>query len=526
MASIDDDQRETEKPRSEPDKATTEAALRSSDHTTIDYSRFDAVEVPEDVVIERRSWGPTRDKRTAPLRITLNAKRFTLAGPWLRRRVCDLGRAYLKSQKIFRVFRLDGAAQTRVELGLLAEVGECLRDGDVLRVEVTGDDAVDVMEFPLEFFDGLSSGGVLRGPSTTVDAYVDGGRVAARPAEVGPHTLELADGATATRIIRAPAPPPRPWAALPASIRRATVEYLRAAGAAFAVERADTASLPLPPRSVGVSGEPPAPGCATVFRSWYTGDRAAIAERARTLVDACPADAIEVEVVGAGPARNPATLGADGLVARRATLAVAVHGDVACTFPRLGAGRVVDVDDVDAEGAVVTKTGARCLLRRGDALLRSNVDAHGRVDHQMDVAYDGKVLEVHFFSRRAYQQTTETIAIVEDATSDDVLDELERRVNDADFVLPEALVQWRAPATRKGLVPEPLDALRCVAELLPAGCAGSMTLRERACWRGNGAPAARAYQVDVDAEVPSDARRDLREWAEKRRIDVRFLGDM
>ena len=183
----------------------------------------------------------------------------------------------------------------------------------------------------------------------------------------------------------------------------------------------------------------------------------------------------------------------------------------------------MNVDDVDAEGAVVTKTGARCLLRRGDALLRSNVDAHGRVDHQTDCAYDGKVLEVHFFSRRAYQQTTETIAIVEDATSDDVLDELERRVNDADFVLPEALVQWRAPATRKGLVPEPLDALRCVAELLPAGCAGSMTLRERACWRGNGAPAARAYQVDVDAEVPSDARQEVREWAEKRRIDVRFL---
>ena len=180
-SSIDDDQRETEKTRSKPDKATTEAALRSSDHTTIDYSRFDAVEVPEDVVIERRSWGPTRDKRTAPLRVTLNAKRFTLAGPWLRRRVCDLGRAYLKASKAFRVFRLDGAAQTRVELGLLAEVSECLRDGDVLRLE-TNDAAVDVMEFPLEFFDGLSSGGVLRGPSTTVDAYVDGGRVAARPA--------------------------------------------------------------------------------------------------------------------------------------------------------------------------------------------------------------------------------------------------------------------------------------------------------------------------------------------------------
>ena len=392
----------------------------------------------------------------------------------------------------------------------------------MLKLEVRGDGAVDVMEFPLEVLEGFSSGGVLRGPSTTVDAYVDGGRVAARPAEVGPHTLELADGATATRVVRAPAPPPRPWAALPASVRRATVEYLRAAGAAFAVERADTASLPLPPRSVGVSGEPPAPGCATVFRSWLTSDdHAAIAERARTLVDACPADAVEVMDAPAGPARNPATLGADGLLARRATLAVAVHGDVACTFPRLGAGRIVNVDDVDAEGAVVTKTGARCLLRRGDALLRSNVDAHGRVDHQMDVAYDGKVLEVHFFSRRSHVE--ESITIVEDATSDDVLDEFERRVSDADFVLPEALVQWRAPATRKGLVPEPLDALRCVAELLPAGTAGSMTLRERACWRGNGAPAARAYQVDVDAEVPSDARRDLREWAEKRRIDVRFL---
>ena len=507
---------------SKPDKATTEAALRSSDHTTIDYSRFDAIEEKEDVVIERRSWGPTRDKRTAPLRVTLNAKRFTLARPWLRRSVCDLGRAYLKASKAFRVFRLDGAAQTRVELGLLAEVGECLRDGDVLKLEINGDANVDPADFPLEVFEGFSSGGVLRGPSTTVDAYVDGGRVAARPAEVGPHTLELADGATAKRIVRAPAPPPRPWAALPASIRRATVEYLRAAGAAFAVERADTASLPLPPRSVAISGEPPAPGCATLFRSWFDGDRAAIAERARTLVDACPADAIEVITTPAGPARNPATLGADGLVARRATLAVAVHGDVACTFPRLGAGRIVDVDDVDAEGAVVTKSGARCLLRRGDALLRSNVDAHGRVDHQTDCAYDGQVLEVHFFSR-SFQRTTETIAIVEDATSDDVLDEVERRVNDADFVLPEALVQWRAPATRKGLVPEPLDALRCVAELLPAGCAGSMTLRERACWRGNGAPAARAYQVDVDAEIPLDARSALREWAEKRRIDVRFL---
>ena len=137
-SSIDDDQPATEKTRSEPDKATTEAALRSSDHTTVDYSRFDAVEETEDVVIERRSWGPTKDKRTAPLRITLNAKRFTLAGPWLRRSVCDLGRAYLKSSKIFRVFRLDGAAQTRVELGLLAEVGECLRDGDVLKLEVPG----------------------------------------------------------------------------------------------------------------------------------------------------------------------------------------------------------------------------------------------------------------------------------------------------------------------------------------------------------------------------------------------------
>ena len=81
MASIDDDQRETEKTRSKPDRATTEAALRSSDHTTVDYSKFDAIEEKEDVVIERRSWGPTRDKRTAPLRITLNARRFTLVGP-------------------------------------------------------------------------------------------------------------------------------------------------------------------------------------------------------------------------------------------------------------------------------------------------------------------------------------------------------------------------------------------------------------------------------------------------------------
>ena len=188
--------------RSKPDRATTEAALRSCDHTTVDYSRFDAVEVPEDVVIERRSWGPTKDRRTAPLRITLNAKRFTLAGPWLRRSVCDLGRAYLKSQKTFRVFRLDGAAQTRVELALLAEVGECLREGDVLKLEVRGDGAVDVMEFPLEFFDGLSSGGVLRGPSTTVDAYVDGRRVAVKVQRPGAKPLLRADVANLKRFAK------------------------------------------------------------------------------------------------------------------------------------------------------------------------------------------------------------------------------------------------------------------------------------------------------------------------------------
>ena len=75
-SSIDDDQRETEKTRSKPDRATTEAALRSRPHDD-DYSRFDAVEVPEDVVIERRSWGPTKDKRTAPYesRSTRNALR-------------------------------------------------------------------------------------------------------------------------------------------------------------------------------------------------------------------------------------------------------------------------------------------------------------------------------------------------------------------------------------------------------------------------------------------------------------------
>ena len=88
--------------------------------------------------------------------------------------------------------------------------------------------------------------------------------------------------------------------------------------------------------------------------------------------------------------------------------------------------------------------------------------------HQAALGYDGRVLEVHFFSRRKFLRTTETIAVVEDATSDDVLDELERRVNDADFVLPEALVQWRAPATRKGLVPAPLDALPPCGEVLSA----------------------------------------------------------
>lgn len=239
---------------------------------------------------------------------------------------------------------------------------------------------------------------------------------------------------------------------------------------------------------------------------------------------ACPTDAVEIRATSSGPAANPAVRGPDGVLARRATLAVAVGGDVTCTFPRLGARRIVDVDDVDAEAAEAHEHGARCLLRKGDALLRSNVDAHGRVDHQADVAYNGDVLEVHFFSRRGVQMTTASIAIVEDSTTDTVLDEVERRISDADFVLPEALVQWGAQPTRKGLVPAPLDALRCVAELLPGRRTGTVTLKERACWRGNGALAARAYVVDIHcAEVPAAARQEVRDWAGKRRIDVNFL---
>ena len=128
------------------------------------------------------------------------------------------------------------------------------------------------------------------------------------------------------------------------------------------------------------------------------------------------------------------------------------------------------------------------------------MDAHGRVDHQTDVAYDGKSSR-STSSRGARPATTETIAIVEDATADDVLDEVERRVNDADFVLPEALVQWRAPATRKGLVPEQQRGSgrrawhRRVRGVHDAAGAGVLA-RER---RPGGT---RAYQVDVDARSP------------------------
>ena len=79
-SSIDDDQPAAEKTRSEPDRATTEAALRRSDHTTIDYSRFDAVEVPEEVVIERRRRARIkpatgrRSTRTTARRSTISAR--------------------------------------------------------------------------------------------------------------------------------------------------------------------------------------------------------------------------------------------------------------------------------------------------------------------------------------------------------------------------------------------------------------------------------------------------------------------
>jgi len=285
--SIFDEDQQFDKPPDRPDKDRTKAAATATTHMTIDYSNFDAIEDREEAKIERRRWGPSQEKRTAPLRVTLNAKRFTLVEPWLGKRVCDLGRAYLKAPKAFRVFRLEGAARERVELGLLAEVGEALRDGDALVLEVGV--TIDPADFPLEVFDG-GSGGVLKGPSTTVDAYVDGSRVYARPAEVGPHTLELADGTRSTRTIRAPEQPPRPWAELPAAVRSATIEYLRASGAAFAVERADAAPLPLPPRPMQVAGTPPAPGSATVFRSWLTSeDHDAIATRALTLVDGADA---------------------------------------------------------------------------------------------------------------------------------------------------------------------------------------------------------------------------------------------
>ena len=78
MASIDDDQPAAEKTRSKPDKATTEAALRGSP-TRPSIATFDAVEVPGRR--HRAQAGADADKRTAPLRITLNAKRFGSRGP-------------------------------------------------------------------------------------------------------------------------------------------------------------------------------------------------------------------------------------------------------------------------------------------------------------------------------------------------------------------------------------------------------------------------------------------------------------
>ena len=500
MASIDDDQPATEKTRSEPDRATTEAALRSSAHTSVDYSRFDAVEVPEEVVIERRSWGPTRDKRTAPLRITLNAKRFTLAGPWLRRSVCDLGRAYLKASKAFRVFRLDGAAQTRVELGLLAEVGECLRDGDILRVEVTGDPAVDVMEFPLEWR-RLSSGGVLRGPSTTVDAYVDG--------RAQPDRLSGRTRSTRGRRRRARRPP-RPRrrrgpgrAAGFRSPRRSSISEPRAPPSPSS---ADTASRCRVPSASRASRRRPV---RDVVPFVVHEHHAAIAARALTLVDARPADAVEIVDAPAGrrgrrrwrrrPARAP---GARRVRRCMPASRAPSRGSAPDASSTSTTSTPVPSSPKPARGACCA-AAAPCCGRRG---------RHGRVDHQTD-GYDGKVLEVHFFSRRASSgqrrpsPSSRTRRRTTPANSNGV--------NDADFVLPE---RWSSGARRRaqGLVPEPLDALgasrssRWSRDPDAAGAGG---------WRGNGAPAA-AYR-DVDAEVPSDAQH-VREW-EKRRI-VRLSG--
>ena len=229
------------------------------------------------------------------------------------------------------------------------------------------------MEFPLEFFDGLSSGGVLRGPSTAVDARRRRPRRGAPRRGRAAHA-RLADGATATSPSSARAAAAAAWAAPPASARRATVEYLRSRGRRFAVERADTASLPLPPfrRRLGRAAGAPARRCFARGLHHKTTTHPVEFLRCPKVKAKAPLAAIvtprspsapEPSSTRARPTPSKSStrgrLGAEpgdagrrrpGRPWRPLALAVAVHGDVACTFPRLGAGRVVDVDDVDAEG--------------------------------------------------------------------------------------------------------------------------------------------------------------------------------
>ena len=89
-------------------------------------------------------------------------------------------------------------------------------------------------------------------------------------------------------------------------------------------------------------------------------------------------------------------------------------------------------------------------------------------------------------------------------------------MNDADFVLPEALVQWRAPATRRASFPNHSTRSGASRRCCPPGARGPLTLRERACWRGNGAPAgARTKWTSMRRSLQTRGEL-VREWAEKR----------
>ena len=380
---------------------------------------------------------------------------------------------------------------------------------DALKLEVDADAAVDVMEFPSRS-SRASSGGVLRGPSTTVDAYVDGGRVAARPAGVGPHTLELADGATANA----------------SSARRAAAAAL--GGAAGFHSSGDGRGI-LEPRA------PPSPSSARTRRRCRCRrvPSASRASRRRPAARRCSA------LVRRRPPRSPSAPGrsstrarptvevVDAPAGRRGTrrrwapTAWSAPRDARrrgarrrrCT-PAARRRRVVDVDDVDAEGAVVTKTGARCV--RAAALLRSNVDAHGRVDHQTDAAYDGKVLEVHF-SRRHPDNRNHRHRRGRDRGR------RARRTRTARERRGLRAARGAGPVARAGDAQGPRSRTtrraRCVA-VAARRVRGIHDAAGAGVRRGNGARRARA-PGGVDAEVPKRASLP-RVGGGKRRIDGAF----